>query len=585
MVWWDKNKMEKKIGKISGISLAFALMLFISISFVAADGVSSGNNNTVVNGLDATVCCEKTNTGLYCQDAPAAQCNNAFKQAPTACRSTSFCKPGTCYDSSEGMCSSNTPEKVCNLNNGTWSEKNPAQCELGCCRLGDQAAFVTLVRCKRLSAVFGLETNYNKALNNEADCVLSVQNQEKGACVYEKEFEKTCKLTTRADCVGTKTGNTTKSGGTFYKGKLCTAEELGTNCGLSKDTTCIDGKDEIYFKDTCGNPANIYDASKVNDKEYWKNIKDKADVCGPNSANANSASCGNCNYLLGSICRKITKNDTTKPTYGENICKDLNCKNTQNGKSYKHGESWCVFNDQGSTGTGKAAVGSRFYKHICVNGEEVLEQCADFRQQECIQDKITTSTGDFSQAACRVNRWQDCTSQDSEGACLNTDKRDCLWKESPDDYGYQFSNTAVVGTSYSDESGNLTQPGAGSSGASAVTEATSVNAVCIPKNPPGLQFWTGEEAKTICSQANALCVVQLSRRLFESDSDLECDESDDENNCSCWDNGKKTASQDWIDKYKDVCTSMGDCGPVVNWIGQTGYNESYKVTVTKKKAE
>jgi hypothetical protein len=24
---------------------------------------------------------------------------------------------------------------------------------------------------------------------------------------------------------------------------------------------CIDGKDEVYFKDSCGNPANIYDAN------------------------------------------------------------------------------------------------------------------------------------------------------------------------------------------------------------------------------------------------------------------------------------------------------------------------------------
>jgi hypothetical protein len=578
---WYKMRKTKKVGiKNSLIVFVAMIMVLILLGFASASvGVSSGNNNSVVNGLDATVCCEKTNTGLFCQDAPAAQCNNAFKQAPTACRSTSFCKPGTCYDSSEGMCAGNTPEKVCNLNNGTWSASNPAQCDLGCCRLGDQAAFVTLVRCKRLSAVFGLETNYNKALNNEADCVLSVQNQEKGACVYEKEFEKTCKITTRADCIGT-SRNSSGSGKVFYVGKLCSAEELGTNCGPSKETTCIDGKDEIYFKDTCGNPANIYDASKVNDKEYWKNIKDKSEVCGKDSANANSASCGNCNYLLGSICRQVTKNDTTKPTYGQNICKDLNCKKTQNGKSYKHGESWCVFNDFGTTSSGIASVGSRFYKHICINGEEVLEQCADFRQQECIQDKITTTSGDFSQAACRVNRWQDCTSQDNGADCANTDKRDCIWKNSPDGKGYQFANAPVVGNEFSG-TGNDSTAGSGAAGA-AIAEAATVAGVCLPLNPPGLQFWEGEEAKTICGQANAVCIVQLSRKLFESESDLKC-EGGDEGNCSCWDNDKKAASKQWVDKYVEVCKSMGDCGPVVNWVGQSGYNESYSVTVKKEK--
>ena len=94
--------------------------------------------------------------------------------------------------------------------------------------------------------------------------------------------------------------------GEFHAGILCSAEELATNCSPSKKTTLIDGKDEVYFVDTCGNPANIYDASKINDKSYWRTVVKKADSCGFGNANGNagSATCGNCNYFEGSTGKK-----------------------------------------------------------------------------------------------------------------------------------------------------------------------------------------------------------------------------------------------------------------------------------------
>src|SRR3989338_8293947 len=91
--------------------------------------------------------------------------------------------------------------------------------------------------------------------------------------------------------------------GEFFEGKLCSAEELGTNCGPSRETTCLPGKEEVYYLDTCGNPANIYDSGKLNDDAYWSDVVPASESCNPSSANANSRSCGNCNYLLGSTCR------------------------------------------------------------------------------------------------------------------------------------------------------------------------------------------------------------------------------------------------------------------------------------------
>jgi len=485
---------------------------------------------SLVGATERTVCCEKTKATpergyLFCQNVPEEQCDPSAQKVPTSCESTSYCKLGYCYNSVEGTCLDNTPRVVCNANGGIWSEEMPKQCELGCCVLGDQAAFVSLVRCKRLSSFLGVQVNYKKEITNEVACILSVQNQEKGACVFESEFEKTCKLTTRGDC--TQNINKTKGSNVqFYPGKLCSAEELGTICAPTRKTMCVPGKDEVYFQDSCGNPANIYDSSKVDDKRYWSVILDKLDACSPSNGNANSKTCGNCNYLQGTICRQAEKNN--KPIYGDYICDDLNCKKTSNGKSYKHGESWCVYDDAGTFGKGNNAVGSEFFKHICINGEEVLEACQGFRAQECIEDSIETPVGPFSQAACRVNRWQDCTAQDNKKDCENIDKRDCIWKE-----GISLGNSTIGG-------------------------------VCLPKNSPGLKFWEGSEAKDQCALGNANCVVVFEKDIFGNEKCVK--------NCEC-------LTSKWRAEREEICMALGDCGPKVNWLGEKGYKEGFDLTI------
>ena len=602
----ERIRMEKRK---NNLLILFGIILLLLVIVVGLFIETASAQTPTASGTETikepTYCCEKTTTGLFCQDAPQSLCSTAinpisgaaFLKSPTACRSTSYCKPGTCYDSYEGTCASNTPRVVCNDNNGTWAETSPAQCDLGCCVLGDQAAFVPLVRCKRLASFLGLEVNYKSDITDEVSCVLSVQNQDKGACVYTQDFEKTCKMTTRADCVGT-SGNS--SDREFHKGKLCTSEELGTNCAMTTKTTCIDGKEEVYFVDSCGNPANIYDATKVNDKNYWSDMIDKNNSCNAGDPNIGStqASCGNCNYPLGSFCRasSLAKKSAT---YGDYVCADLNCYNTQDGNNYKHGESWCIYDDKGSNNVANNAVGSRFYKHICNNGQEVLEQCADYRQEECIQDALTASDGKpFSQAACRVNRWQDCLAQDEKIDCLNTDRRDCLWKDF--DPAYNFSLNYMGGN-------------------------TSVSGLCLPKNSPGLKFWgdsvlstakqgpaslsdyqlganatgavsTGSvgssgfsssvygggasEAEQICAMGNAQCIVTLSKSLF--DSEWTCDDSKSENHCECWDQSRKSAKESWIQPHVEVCKAIGDCGPKINWVGAVGYKSGYNITVVKQ---
>ena len=112
---------------------------------------------------EISYCCEKTTDGAWCQNAPQDKCDSTFRTNPTSCEATSYCKLGTCVDSQEGTCMENTPQRVCETSNGVWNETTADEiprCQLGCCLIGDQAAFVTQTRCKRLSVIYSLPIDF-----------------------------------------------------------------------------------------------------------------------------------------------------------------------------------------------------------------------------------------------------------------------------------------------------------------------------------------------------------------------------------------------------------------------------------------
>ena len=447
--------------------LLFGIFIF-SIAYVSAVG-------------ENTYCAEKTVDGAWCQDVPLNKVDQNFRSVPTSCEATSYCKLGTCVDGQEGTCMENTPQRICEepvdeIGGGVWFDSEVdeiPQCSLGCCLLGGQAAFVTQSRCKQLSSVYGLETNYRTDIQSEVQCITTATADVKGACVFEEEFERTCRLVTRGECQGIQgSGNSTG----FHEDFLCSAETLATNCGPSEQTTLIDGKDEVYFIDTCGNIANIYDANRQGDKSYWEKIVGKAESCGLGSGSPGSATCGNCDYFLGSTGKAYERGvDPVAPEFGNNICRDLSC--SYEGQNYQHGETFCAT----SSDDEENLPGSRYNRLVCYNGDVTIESCSDFRQEVCIQDSVNN----FKTAACRVNKWQDCTSQGNQRDCENTDKRDCSW--------------------LSDK--------------------------CTPKFAPGFDFWQAEgDAQSLCTLGNNNCVVKFEKGLF--DDEFECTE-----NCDCLDSG------------------------------------------------
>jgi hypothetical protein len=128
--------------------------------------------------------------------------------------------------------------------------------------IGDQAAFVTQTRCKRMATIYGLEVDYRTDIGNEFQCIASAYSEVQGACVFEQEFEKNCKISSKRECMNMQTAGTETE---FFEGKLCTDSKLGTVCAKTKKTTCVDGRDEVFFVDSCGNLANVYDASLIED--------------------------------------------------------------------------------------------------------------------------------------------------------------------------------------------------------------------------------------------------------------------------------------------------------------------------------
>lgn len=460
---------------------------------------------SIVN-TENNACCERTKDGMWCQDAPESECDTDYESVPSSCESTSYCKLGCCYNSDDGTCTPNTPQRVCEDNGGKWdnsSDCDIGQCQKGCCLMGDQAAFVTQVRCKRLSSLYGLETNYRTDITSESECIASASSDVEGACVYTEDYEKTCERTTKEECNEIEQSKGDDADVKFHEGYLCSAEELGTNCGPTEETTCVEGKEEVYFEDSCGNIANIYDASKIEDDTYWKYIAEQTseiDVCGQEDSNADSAKCGNCDYYLGSTCKEYQRNeDRVKPNYGDYICRDLGCE--YKGEEYEHGETWCAE----SEGVEDNLPGSRYFRLVCYNGEVSVEPCADFRQETCVESEVNES----KTAGCVANKWEPCTGIEEKDECESS-QNDCEW--------------------LGDEMDNIEEP------------------KCVPENSPGLEFWNEEEeedSEDVCSAGEIECKMEFTKGTL--DSDYECDE-----NCHC-------QTKDWQEKMLERCSLLGDC--------------------------
>jgi len=415
-----------------------------------------------------TVCASETISGAFCQNVDSSEAAPGATVAATSCESTSFCRTGTCVNENSGICSSSTPKLVCENEGGTWSDETIneiEECRPACCVIGSNVAFVSEAECANLATDYGVDINFREDINDEPSCLSLSSSEEKGACVVSSGENNRCSLESKADCIVRE--------GAFYDGLLCTAPGL-SDCAKSSKQTCAG--DDVYFLDTCGNLANVYDSSmdpeegipgqQMND--YWTDIKtDYSDVNFE----------GDCDYNTGTACREKD---------GFAACESLACPDVEtNGvpDPKEHGESWCVespgtvphitvnpitaeFTDESQReevedGFDKYNIpGSRYYKANCWEGEVIVEACADYRSEVCKETDIG-EVEEFTVAQCKTNGWRLCSEITDKRTCGEA-YVDCKWVEG---YRYDLKNIE-------EEEDRENEQGS-----------------CVPLYAPGFDFW------------------------------------------------------------------------------------------------
>lgn len=502
------------------------------------------NERNMVSASVEVYTCLETNYGELCR--PYAIFDSEQKQKmqeecsqekllPIAIDEVSECKPGVCYDSFEGRCIANTIKKNCEDDGGIWKNDqygNIPECKVGCCVLGDQANLYTTQQCERQSRLSGLDLNYYPEINDELSCIALSKVQEEGACVFESQNlgeKNSCNFVSREICV--------KSGGDFFADTLCSNPELNTKCEKQKTTSCVEGKDEVYWFDSCGNRENIYSTNKA---QSWNEgyILAKQDSCvlgdGKNPFE-NQAICGNCNYLYGSTCKQKTNDEELADSSQDFVCRDIRCVDSE-GNYRENGESWCEY--QGDIGVEKGSrdllrssdvPGSNHYRAVCSNGEVQIEACADFRNGICVESRTKNeySGGEFSSASCRINRWQQCLDYnfaDDIKTKDGKDKRDDKCTENPDCFVKEIKISDNFKFNY-----------------------------CVPKYPEGFDLkGNSDAAEQICTLASQKCTVTYVKEL----SGWKC-----VSNCEC-------ETKIFAEQMNDLCISLGDCGANVNYNGE-----------------
>ncbi len=527
-----------------------------------------------VEAQEQKVCCAETTTGEHCQYTEQTKCKAGTLQAATSCDQTSFCKLGCGFDSDNGRCFKNTPKASCQSRGDcTWTESSSCdipQCQRGCCALNNQCSFVTQLQCKKITSQFeDLNMTFDETVADEVSCVNECRSFERGACV---QADGGCQFTTRNACnaqikaelnvTGIKVG--------FHPDRLCSNEQLGTECAPQQYTGCLPDQDGVYWFDSCGNPENVYDSDKRTSYNDGF-ILSKEESCGAGNNNINSKTCGNCNFLSGTLCGEAPR--SVDPKFGDFTCLDLSCQkiidsptSPSSGTPKKLGESWCAYD--GTPGFGRDFVGSRHYRRLCMNGVELTEPCKDFREEICVQGvqgKLPLNTqesfelgrGDYVEAICRPNRHTTCTESENQYDCQNLQSRDCYWVG-------ESVEVDDVGSSKTDKELALKQ-----------AMRKNIYGKCVPLVSPGTTFWPGEsttqtsalDPKATCEVGNQECKVTFQKAGLAGDL-LDGDTWSGKNNewkcvsnCEC-------LEKDYLKSTNNFCKSLGDCGAWYNIEGE-----------------
>jgi hypothetical protein len=506
-----KNENIKKFMD-SGINL---LIGFLSIKEIGTVSAAVG---------DAAYCCIETTNGGICETYPSEEQALCDDPIPLNCNKVNECALGCCYDSKYGTCTPSSSKEECESKGGEWNSDRTcamSECRQGGCILGSNCFFETEKQCELRNGVRGSAINqyiWDSSID-QYECIGYSSSLIKGACVYK---DSNCRIKTGQECI--------TEGGMFYEGSLCSNPNLGTICEKQDSIGCVEGRDEIFWFDSCGNQENIYSSDK---DASWNNglILSKEDSCGDDEGNVESKTCGNC---LSPISKCSATNAGVKD--GDYICKDLGCENAiASGGTTKdriNGETWCVY--EGSLEYGKSPVGSEFWRYTCADGEVELVDHSNQRTEICMENTIIGNGETYTIASLKPNEHQDCILLNSE-IDEDSDKEDlekfeedcnenpfCYIKNIEVDKHFQFS-------------------------------------MCLPKYPKGAELKddAGND-ENFCSLADATCAVVYEKKVSirHPTGYWSCID-----NCDC-------ETSEFARKMQDLCIGLGDCGSYVNYLGE-----------------
>lgn len=530
--------MKYKLLKTKAI---FEMLLVISLMFI----ISLSSKEVKA---EEKVCCSETTDGNYCQYTNSNNCKEGTQNFPGTCENFANCKPGCCDltntqgDYQSRTCYSGVSQGICQKQNGNWlsdTNCNNQQCVKGCCVIGSQTSYTTAAGCSQLTSNYpSLTMDFRKDVISELDCTAIAINMKQGCCVKNNEDgTKNCKSGVGTECIDS---------GEFYADIFCSdlPQEKCGQCKKHDYFSCVEGTEDVYWFDSCGNREEIVKENDVNDFNRL----------GIDAFN------GNCDYAKGTICGSIVKNE--KEQIG---CMDVNCKegiyddiynnDDGNGKKRINGESWCQY--EGQFAPSITLPGSRSFKHYCFNGKEIAEECKDFREEVCFDSTVQINENQYASAACVSLKTKECGTCKTKNCCESQNKN-CLWiKQEPQ--GIQ----KLV------EDAQKKLKGKGS--------VTSYNnnqeiGTCIPLVPQGQKFWNNiQEGETTqsseCDFADrtegtdpkapiAYWKKHAGTIFTDWDVDWEC-----MGNCQVY-------GEDYIKGSNTQCGSYGDCGAKYNLAGK-----------------
>jgi len=511
----------------AGVNLLIGFLSINEIGFVSA-------------ATATTSCCPST-----CSNVISTYTECSEKLIPTKCEYTSECKTGCCYDSIEGLCSTNSPKGECEADGGEWSSGTTCsmtKCTKGCCITGNNANFITDQQCTKLSQSKGVEKDFGQQIKTELACLAVVASNFEGACVLSG---RSCKFESEKQCL--------YDGGTFHQDYLCSNSELDTKCTKQDSIKCVSGKNEIYWFDSCGNRENIYSSDKT---ASWNDGKvlAKADSCGGIGV-IGSTSCGNCKNGLSTCSETLATG--LHVSGGNFVCKDLGCKNAIANVGTKdriNGESWCLYD--GAVGDGKSVVGSQYLRAYCYRGEVKIDMQGfkEYRNTICEEYTVTESGVTFTNAIYAPNLATTCigitqTYYKKMTTGMNDDERNSIINEMATECG-KYDTCMMKTVNIENDPFNS----ANYASQSTPYDFTNsfVFSMCVPRYPKGDDLKDGVDGNG-CETASQSCKV-----IYES---MGADNWKCVHNCDC-------TTAKFAQQMNDLCMSVGDCGSNVNIIGK-----------------